>query len=324
MKLRTYVIRRIILFIPIFFLVSVIIFSLIHLAPGDPITFMFGATRPGGWELQEMMTKKYGLDKPLYTQYFIWLSGILHGDFGHSYISNRPVIKMIGERLWPTLELVIIAQVFALIVSITLGAMSAVKRYSILDNVCTFFALLGRAMPNFWIALNLIILFSLTLRWLPVTGTMSVGVTFSSPFEAWVDHVKHLILPLVSLMLYYVGYLFRIVRASMLEVLEQDYIITARAKGLKENIVIYKHALRNALLPTVTIVGIFMGYLFSGSAVIETIFAWPGLGNLMINITFNREYLALMSLCMIIVVMVLVANLITDIAYAVLDPRIRY
>jgi len=324
MKLRTYIIRRLIMIIPLFFVMSILVFLLIHLAPGDPILTMFGTTTPYNKEIVEIMRKKYGLDRPLYEQYLIWLNMLLHGDLGYSYLNRRPISMMISERVIPTLEITGLALIITVIFSTLLGVIAAVKRNSIIDHLVTSFAVTGRGLPGFLIALILIFIFSLNLGWLPVCGRETPGMTFSSAFEYWLDRIKHLILPVVSLSWYQIAYLVRLVRASMLDVLNQEYILTARAKGLKESIVIYKHALKNALLPEVTIIGLYVGYLIAGAAVIETIFAWPGLGSLLVTSVHRREYLLIMDINLLIFISVLVANLLTDIIYAYLDPRIRY
>lgn len=324
MRLRTYIIRRLLMIVPIFFFTTILVFTLIHLAPGDPVMIMFGTSTPYMKDIVDEMREIYGLDKPLYIQYFIWLNRVFHGDLGYSYLNTRTVIQMISERLWPTIELMVIALVFSVVVSTMVGVIAAVRRYSIFDNVCTTVAVIGRGMPNFWLALNLILIFSIYLGWLPVTGRVTVGAVFSSPLGYWLDHFKHLILPVISLSLFQIAYLTRLIRSTMLDVLGQDYIITARAKGLKGSVVIYKHALRNALLPLVTVVGIYIGFLMGGAAIIESIFAWPGMGQLLVTSTYRREYQVLMGLNMLIIFMVLVANLLTDIVYAFLDPRIKY
>jgi len=231
---------------------------------------------------------------------------------------------MIGERIPRTLELMLVAEFVSVAIAIVLGVVSAVKHYSLTDAVASLGALIGYSTPNFWIALVAIMVFSVELGWLPVSGIQTLGTRFATPLDALVDHLRHLILPTSILVLGWTAYLFRMVRSSMLEVLSKDYITTARAKGLKERIVIYKHALRNALLPVVTYEGYSIGFLLGGAAVIENVFAWPGLGTFMVMIAEKRDYPTLMGLGMIIAIMVLIANLCADIAYAVVDPRIRY
>lgn len=323
-RLRSYIIRRLLMIIPLFLFTTVLVFIMIHLAPGDPIMLMFGTSTPYMKDIVEEMRETYGLDKPLYIQYFIWLSRVFQGDLGYSYLNSRPVIQMIGQRLWPTIELMIIALVFSIVISTVLGVIAAVKSYSIFDNLCTTAAVLGRGMPNFLLALYLMLIFSIYLGWFPVSGRMTVGAVFSSPFGYWLDRIKHMILPVISLSSFQIAYFVRLIRTTMLDVLGQEYIITARAKGLKENVVIYKHALRNALLPMVTVVGIQIGYLMGGAAIIESLFAWPGMGRLLVDSTYRREYQVLMGLNLIMIFMVLLSNLLTDIVYAYLDPRIKY
>ena len=323
MTLRTYVIRRLILIIPTFLLISVVIFAIIHLAPGDPAQAIAGRHTPSKAVMEEIR-KDYGLDQIIPVQYAIWLNKLLHGDLGFSYLSNRPVIVMIGERVLRTLELMLAAEATSVIIAIVLGVIAAVKHYSIADALTSLGALIGYSTPNFWLALMAILVFTVWLGWLPSSGTATLGMQFASPFDALVDHLKHLILPTSILVLGWTAYLFRMVRSSMLEVLGQDYITTARAKGLKERVVIYKHALRNALLPVVTYLGYSMGFLLGGAAVIESIFAWPGLGQFFVEIALLRDYPTLMGLGMIIALMVLLANLCADVAYAIVDPRIRY
>jgi peptide/nickel transport system permease protein len=286
MTLRAYLVRRIILIIPTFFFISVLIFSLIHLAPGDPVQAMVGR-HPPSREAMQMLREQLGLDQPLPVQYALWVSRLLGGDLGYSYVSGRPVWEMISEKMWSTLELMLFAEIVSVAVAVILGVVAAVKHYSLIDAACSVTALVGYSAPNFWLALIAILVFSMWLKWLPSFGTLTPGVTFTSPLAAMVDHLKHLILPVSILIITWTAYLFRLVRASMLEVLQQDYITTARAKGVRERVVIYKHALRNALLPV-------------------------------------RDYPVIMGLAMIIALMVLFANLSADIAYAVVDPRIRY
>ena len=323
MTLRTYVMRRLILIVPTFFLISVVIFTLIHLAPGDPALAIVGP-RPVDRDLLHRIRLEYGLYDPVPVQYVRWVSKLLRGDFGFSYISERPVLSMIGERIPRTLELMLAAEFVSVAIAIVLGVIAAVKHYSLTDAVASLGALLGYSTPNFWIALVAIMVFSVELGWLPVSGTQTLATRFATPLDALVDHLRHLILPTSILVLGWTAYLFRMVRSSMLEVLSKDYITTARAKGLKERIVIYKHALRNALLPVVTYEGYSIGFLLGGAAVIENVFAWPGLGTFMVMIAQKRDYPTLMGLGMIIAIMVLIANLCSDIAYAVVDPRIRY
>jgi len=323
LTLRTYIIRRLILIIPTLFLISIVIFSIIHLAPGDPAANLGGRHAPSP-EVVELIRERYGLDQPVYVQYLIWLGKVLRGDLGYSYRSRQPVMEMIVVRIPETLELMLVAEVVSVVIAVVLGVIAAVKHYSIADAIPSVVSIVGFSVPNFWIALMCLLFFSGWLRWFPAGGYSTAGVEFPTPFHAFFDHLRYLVLPTFVLVLGWTAYLFRMVRSSMLEVMRQDYILTARAKGLKERVVIYKHALRNALLPIITYEAYSMGFLLSGAAVIESIFSWPGLGRFMVIVTENRDFPTVMGLCMIIAIMVLVANLCADVAYAIADPRIRY
>lgn len=325
MGLRDYVIRRLILIIPTFLLTTVIIFSLIHLAPGDPIDIIFRGPHGGlSPDIKQAMRVELGLDQPIYIQYLAWLSKLLQGNLGYSYINSMPVTDIIIMKIPLTLELMLTAEVISIVVAIVLGVIAAVKHHSIYDAICSVGALAGYSIPDFWLALMMMLVFSLWLKWFPSSGPQTVGVVFATPLDALLDQMKHLVLPAVGLVVVWTAYLFRMVRSAMLEVLTQDYITTARSKGLKEWIVIYKHALRNALLPVITYVGYSVGFLLSGAVVIEEIFEWKGLGRLMVDSTEVRDYPTLLGLSIFIAIMVMIANLCADIAYAAIDPRIRY
>lgn len=324
MGLKSYIAKKLALNVLMFFLCSIIIFTLIHIAPGSPVDIMFAASgRRPGKEVIEEITKSLGLDQPLYVQYALWVGKLLRGDLGFSYISRRPVAVMIEERLWYTVELMSAALVLSLIIAIALGVMAAVRQYSLIDNLSSLASVFGYSMPSFWIALILIVVFSVRLGWFPVFGASTVGVNLST-IERFIDHLHHLILPVVVVSTTNTAYLFRLVRSSMLEVLREDYIVTARAKGLKESVVVYKHAFRNALLPVVTFVGLSIGFILGGAVVVEYVFAWPGMGKLAVDVALQRDYPALMGVSMTIAAMVLIANLVTDVVYALIDPRIRY
>jgi peptide/nickel transport system permease protein len=242
---------------------------------------------------------------------------------GSTLVRQQPVAKEILGKMIYTIRLTLIAQIITIIVAIIFGAITAVKQYSLLDNVFTILAMFGWSMPSFWLALMLVFAFSLGLGWFPSSGVQTLGVTLS-PMASFFDQIKHMILPIMVYSIGYIAYLFRLVRSSMLEVLNQDYIVAARAKGVKELVVIYKHALRNALLPVVTYVGLSFGFLIGGSAITETIFAWPGLGKYAVWAAMHKDFQAILGTTMTFAVVILLANLITDIAYALLDPRIRY
>jgi len=323
MTMKDYVIRRLIVIVPTFFLISIMIFTLIHLAPGDPIAAM-GGPHPLSEATRQRLRAEYGLDQPIPIQYLMWLNKLLHGDLGYSYSNAAPVAEMIGARIPLTLELGLLAEFISIALAVVIGVIAAVKHHSIYDASSSIAALAGYSIPDFWLGLMLILVFSVWLGWFPSSLPATYGLTFATPFHALLDNLTHFFLPVLTLVAVWTAYLFRLVRSAMLEVMTQDYINTARSKGLKERVVIYKHALRNALLPVVTYVGNSIGFLFGGAAVIESLFALPGLGELMVISSENRDYPALMGLSMAIAIMVLVANLSTDIAYAAVDPRIRY
>ena len=325
MTLITYTIRRLILIVPTFFLISLVIFTIIHLAPGDPVTIMIsGLAGKVSPEDRDRMIKDFGLDEPIHVQYVLWLGRLFRGDLGHSYAYHTSVAKLIGERIPRTLELMLITEIFGLAFAVVLGVVCAVKQYSLIDALGKFGALIGYSAPSFWLGLLGITVFAGMLGWLPSFGVQTYGTNFPTIFDAWFDHLKHLLLPVTVLVIGWVAYLFRLVRSSMLEVLNQDYIITARAKGVRERVVIYKHALRNALLPVVTYEGYSIGFILAGASVIETVFSWPGLGKFWVDVAANRDYPTLMALSMIVALMIMLGNLAADIVYAIVDPRIRY
>ncbi len=308
-----YIIKRLILLIPILFLVTLISFSLLFIIPGDPAETIL--TGPGGGadpKAVEEFRIKMGLDKPIYIQYFTWLESILHGNLGYSYQSKRPVIDTILSRFHATLKLAIVSMIISLMISIPLGIISAIKQYSAIDNVSMAGALLGVSMPNFWQGLLLILLFAVTLGWLPVAG--------------YGDHgdLEHMILPAITLGTSSAAITTRLMRSTMLETINQDYIQAARAKGLSERVVIGKHALKNALIPVVTMIGLNFAYLLDGSVVVETIFAWPGIGLLMVESIYLRDYPMIQGCILFVAIIFIFVNLMVDILYTYLDPRIRY
>ncbi|MCR6692082.1 MAG: ABC transporter permease [archaeon YNP-LCB-003-016] len=323
MELRNYILRRLLICIPTFLVSSMIIFSLMHIAPGDPIEIMYRGTRPTNPKIIELIREKLGLDKPIYEQYFIWILNFLKGDLGYSYVNNQPVIEQIAARLWLTVELVLLSQVLSLLMGIVLGVVAAVKRNSWVDSLLSLSSLFGYSMPSFWMAILFILIFAITFKWFPVCGSQTIGVELDF-WGALADHLWHLTLPLLVLSFGSAAWYFRLVRSAMLDVLQMDYIKTARAKGLTERIVIYKHALRNAILPVATSFGTSLGFVLGGAVVVESIFAWPGLGEFAYKSTLARDYPSIMGINMMIVLCVLIANLITDIVIALIDPRIRY
>ena len=315
-----YIIRRVLLSIPVLLGITIIVFLLIHLAPGDPVTGMIDPTL--GDINPEMIARekaKLGLDKPVPVQYVYWLGRVVRGDLGYSLINRKPVTEMIGSRIWSTLQLTITALILSVVAGVLLGILSAVKQYSWLDYLATLFSFSAISVPGFFLALGLIYLLALKLQWLPTSGMQTLG----QPDSLW-DKIQHMIMPVTVLSVSITAPLLRYARSSMLEVLGQDYVNSARAKGLREWAVIMRHALPNALIPLITVIGLRLPTLFGGSVIVEQIFHWQGMGTLNIWAVMNQDYTVLMGLNMISAVLVLFANLVADLAYAVVDPRISY
>jgi len=324
MTLRTYIIRKCLLIFPVMFIISIITFTICQLAPGSPIAMLYQTVSSEvPPELIMRIEEKLGLNKPIWVQYIIWLRQLFSGTFGYSYVNCQPVIQLISEKILNTFKLTFTSLIISMSISIIVGTLSAVKRRTIFDYAATTFALLGISMPSYWIGILCILLFSLHFNFFPSSGVQTIGIQMSW-IETLVDQIRHMVLPVAVLSFAGVAYDARILKSSMQNVLNQDYIKTARAKGLKERIVVYKHALRNALLAIVTVIGVRIGFLLSGSVLIETIFAWPGLGRLIVEAAMHRDYPVIMAINMVISTMVIISNLITDIIYGVLDPRIRY
>jgi peptide/nickel transport system permease protein len=323
-NLRDYIIRRILIGIPTLLGISLITFGIIHLAPGGPLNFMLETQYDVDPQMILYMKELLGLDKPVHEQYIIWLKNLLVGNIGKSYISQIPVAELIGNYWLQTLKLALTALVLSLSVAVPLGVVSAVKKDTLFDNASRLFALLGVSLPWFWTGLMAIFVFSVRLDIFPVFGARTIGMEYASRFEALRDQLMHLALPALVMAFGSTALTTRLVRSSMLDVLNQEYIMTARAKGVKERVVVYKHALKNALLPVITLVGLSIGFLLSGSTTLETIFAWPGLGRFVVLSTFHRDYPAIMAMTMLVSTMVVVSSIITDIVYGLLDPRIRY
>ena len=305
--MNRYIIKRLLLFFPVVFGVVTLVFFLIHLMPGDPVEVMLGETALPSEK--EDLRKSLGLDKGIGEQYLIFLKNASGGDLGKSVHTKRPVLETVIERYPATLELTIAALIIAILISIPAGIISAVKKDSFVDRGFMLFALLGVSIPNFWLGPLLIILFSIQLGWLPVAGR---------------EGIYHLILPAITLGMGMSAILSRMTRASMLEVLNKEYIITARAKGLSSAVVIMKHAFRNALIPVVTVIGLQFGALLAGAVITETIFSWPGIGRLMIQGIYTRDYPIVQGCILIIALSYVLINLITDILYSYIDPRIKY
>jgi peptide/nickel transport system permease protein len=324
-----YLLRRLIGAIPLLLGILTIIFFVVNLAPGDPVGTMANPNVPP--EVIEQMRRNLGLDQPLHIQYFRWMGSFLRGDFGFSFGQMRPIGEILPSTLWNTLQLTLVSLVIIFILGMLIGIVQAVRQYSIADNVLTFVALFFYSMPGFWLALMLILLFSLKAsqwgwpQWLifPASQMTSVGAEFMTPWEQFTDRVKHLVLPATALGIGAAAGVARYMRGSMLEVIHQDFIRTARAKGLSERTVIFKHALRNALIPIVTLFGLYLPFLLSGAVLVETIFAWPGMGRLIVDAILQRDYPLVLATSFVISAMVVFGNLLSDVLYAVVDPRIR-
>ena len=342
-----YIARRLLQAIPMLFLLSIILFALVNLAPGGPLAG-HSRSRHVQPERAEMLKRQFGLDKPLPVQYLIWLvgndwmkvdadgdgvpdsqgerRGILRGDFGFSFRTREPVLDEIVDRLGNTAYLMAVTLIIVALIAIPIGVLSAIKQYSFFDIAVTTLSFMGQAIPEFWLGMILILVFYVWLKnpvtgesLLPAGGMKSLDVGFSLA-----DRIKHLILPVTMGAVGWVAWYSRFLRSGMLDVIHQDYIRTARAKGLAERMVMYRHALKNALIPLVTIFALDIPYIFAGSLYVELIFSWPGMGRLYYQAAEGRDYPLLMAILIIGATFTVFANLLADIAYAYLDPRIRY
>jgi peptide/nickel transport system permease protein len=319
-----YALRRLILAIPLLIGITFVSFLVIHLAPGEPTDVQGDVQSQSDKELRARLKEIYGLDKPLHVQYWNWVSRLVRLDFGRSFSPDaRPVLQKIGERLPITLLLNIVELAIIVVFAIPIGVMSATRQYSKFDKVTTVFVFVGFATPDFWLALMLMIVFGVQLGWLPISGLRSPMWEYLSFWQQQWDFVGHLVLPVLVATFGGLAGFSRYMRQSMLEVIRQDYIQSARAKGLAEGVVIGKHALRNALLPIVTVLGLSLPGLIGGSVIVESIFAIPGMGQLMVQAVFERDYPVIMGNLVIVAALTLVANLIADLTYSLVDPRIR-
>jgi peptide/nickel transport system permease protein len=313
-----YIARRILQSIPLLVGISVLVFGLLQIIPGGPMGHYMRVQGANPEDIA-ILRKQLGLDKPAPIQYVNWLVGWLRGDWGKSYITREPVKDIIAFRLPNTILLMGCSFALALIVGITAGIVAAVKQYSILDNVLTIFSFIGFSVPVFWLGLIMILIFTVRLGWLPGGGMYTLGEPFSLT-----DRIRHLAMPVAAAALYNAGIYSRYLRSGLLEVINLDYIRTARAKGLRERVVFVRHALRNALIPLVTIFAMDLPWLFGGAVLTETIFSWPGMGREFWKAALDQDYPVILAMVMLVAVAVVVFNLLADVVYAYLDPRIRY
>ena len=313
--------RRMVHAVPLVLGVVVVNFTLIHLTPGDPILALIGEFQASP-EYVQQVRQQFGLDQPIPVQLGLYLLNLLRGDFGYSFALKAPVLEVIVDRVPATLLLMGVSILYATLCGALFGVISSRRQYSHTDNFFTLVSLIGYSMPVFWLGQILLILFGLKLPIFPAQGMESLRESYTG-LARGLDILHHLVLPAFTLGLGYLAVDVRFTRASMLEVMSQDYIRTARAKGLSERAVFYKHALRNALIPLVTVTGLNFGFLLAGAVLTETVFAWPGLGRLMYDSMYSRDYPVLMGMFGVISVMVIAVHLLTDIVYSILDPRIR-
>jgi peptide/nickel transport system permease protein len=311
-----YILRRMLISIPVLLGVTLIAYFIITLAPGDAVDMLVSP----GLSPQDIALKReaLGLDQPVLVQYGKWMNELLHGNLGFSFTNRRPVTERIGERIGPTLLLTLSSLLLSYLIAIPIGVLSAVRQYSILDYVSTIFSFLGISVPSFFFGLLMIYFFALKIDLFPTGGMETIGATSSLT-----DRLAHLVLPTIVLSLQNTGVVMRYTRSGMLEVIHQDYIRTARAKGLADRLIIYRHALRNALIPVITLAGVQLPFLLGGAIITEQIYNWPGMGRLAVEAISQRDYPTIMGINLLAAVMVIFGNLFADVMYGVVDPRIR-
>ena len=302
-----YILKRLAMLVPVLLGVTLVSFSLLQIVPGDPAVLLAG--EDANPDFIEAVRKEYGFDQPLYVQYFRFLSHAVQGDFGISIRNREPVVHLLMQRFAFTAQLSFLSILIAAAIGLVAGVISATRQYSIFDNLSMLGALFGISMPIFWLGLLLMLVFSVELRWFPAGGA---------------GGLKHMILPAIALGAASAAVIARMTRASMLEVVRQDYIRTARANGLREWVVIYKHALKNAMIPVITVFGLEFGYMLGGAVLTETVFSLPGVGRLMVEGIFQRDYSVVQGSMLLVAATFVLVNLLTDIAYALFDPKIRY
>lgn len=330
-------INRLLQLIPVVIGVTLIVFALMHMTPGDPVELMLGQEGTFSEEDIERYRRELGLDRPLHEQYFAFLKNAARGHFGMSLVQRQPVGDLIWSRLPATIELTLAALIVALVIAIPAGVIAAVRRYSVWDKAGTLTSLVGVSMPDFWLGLVMILLLGVKLRWLPISGRIPWGMEPESITGLYVVDalltgngaslkaaLRHLLLPAVTLGTSMAALTMRVTRSAMLEVIAQDYITFARAKGLSGTQVVVGHALKNALIPTVTVVTLNVGILLGGNMIVESVFAWPGLGRLVVESIFSRDYTVVQAAVLIYAVTYVVMNFLADVLYTMLNPRVRF
>ncbi len=319
-----YLFKRLLMMIPVLFGITLVSFFVIHLAPGSPVELGMELNPKITPEARERLIKYYGLDKPIHVQYIMWLKKIVKLDFGDSFSQDhRPVIEKIKERIPVTVSINLLSMLIIFIVALPIGIYSAIKQNTIFDRTATVFVFIGYSTPSFWLALLLMIVFGVNLRILPISGLYSINFPSLSFGEKLIDLAKHLVLPLFVASFGGFAGLSRYMRSNLLEVIRQDYVTAARAKGLSERDVIYRHAVRNALIPVITILGLSVPELIGGSVIFESVFGIPGMGQLFYQSVMSRDYPVVMGILTIGAFLTLIGNLIADICYALVDPRVR-
>jgi peptide/nickel transport system permease protein len=319
--MNRYILRRLVISVPVLFGITLTVFLLVNLAPGDPISALMNPDEMAlmGPEWVEQQRRALGLDQPLPVRYFLWLREVLRGNLGFSYNDRQPILDKMQVRIGPTVQLMLAAQLIAITIAVPVGVFSALRQYSIMDYSATVFGFAAISVPSFFLALGSIYIFSVRLGWMPTSGMGTAGTE-----PTLLDSLHHLALPAFVLGLAQAAPLIRYIRSSMLETVRQDFVMVARAKGLREGAVIFRHAFRNALIPVITIIALDLPRLFGGTIIIEQIFSWPGMGTLAITAVRARDYPVIMAVTLVTAVVILISNLLADILYAVIDPRIKY
>ena len=318
--MAAYIVRRLLVALLVLFMVTLIVFFVIRLLPGDPLLiFVAQSQQSGSMSMKEVehLRKEFGLDKPIMVQYAVWITGILHGNLGTSIYYHEKVGKLMLERFPVTLYLGLTAFVLSSILGILLGLIAALRRGTWIDTLATTFANIGVTVPVFWLGLLLIYAFGLKLGWLPIAG-------YTSPFENFWLSIKQAVMPVICLSIVGLAMNARQMRSSVLEVAQQDYVRTAWSKGLRERVIVFRHMLKNSLIPVITLLGIGVGFVIAGSVLVETVFAIPGVGRLLVTSVFAQDYVVVQSGTLVIAVIIMLSNLIVDLTYGWLDPRIRY